>query len=209
MYHLWQCPNPACGFRFPAADDAPGKETCIYCGTPTQPLHSPPRPPFTPPPPVPIPHVEVLLDNIRSLYNVGGIFRAADGAGVRHLHLGGITGTPAHPKLGKTALGAETHVPWTHHLNGVVAGQRLKAQGYELWALEGTPTAEPLWATHLPVAGPPVLLIIGNEVTGVDPDLLALCTKVVFIPMRGIKESLNVTTAFGAAIYHLLYVRPT
>lgn len=207
MYHLWQCPNPACGFRFPTADDAPGKERCIYCGTPTKQLQFPARPLVPPRPSIPLPHVEVLLDNIRSLYNVGGIFRAADGAGVRHLHLCGITGTPAHPKLAKTALGAQDNVPWSHHLNGVVVGRALKEQGYQLWALESSPTAEPLFAARLPLGGPPVLLIVGNEVTGVDPDLLALCNKVVFIPMQGIKESLNVTTAFGVAVYHLLYVR--
>ncbi|MDA0245115.1 MAG: RNA methyltransferase [Chloroflexi bacterium] len=207
MYHLWQCPNPACGFRFPAADDAPGKERCIYCGTATEQLQFPPRPLVPPRPSIPLPPVEVLLDNIRSLYNVGGIFRAADGAGVRHLHLCGITGTPAHPKLAKTALGAQDNVPWSHHLNGVAVGRALKEQGYQLWALESSPTAEPLFATRLPLGGPPLLLIVGNEVTGVDPDLLALCDKVVFIPMQGIKESLNVTTAFGAAVYHLLYVR--
>jgi 23S rRNA (guanosine2251-2'-O)-methyltransferase len=207
MYHLWQCPNPACGFRFPAADDAPGKERCIYCGTPTDKLAFAPRPSSPPRPPIPVPHVEVLLDNIRSLYNVGGIFRAADGAGVRHLHLCGITGTPAHPKLAKTALGAQEQVAWSHHLNGVAAARAIQQKGYVLWALEGSPTAEPLFATRLPLDGPPLLLIVGNEVTGVDPDLLALCDKVVEIPMQGVKESLNVTTAFGAAVYHLLYVR--
>ena len=170
-------------------------------------MQFPARPLVPARPSIPLPPVEVLLDNIRSLYNVGGIFRAADGAGVRHLHLCGITGTPAHPKLAKTALGAQDNVPWSHHLNGVAVGRALKEQGYQLWALESSPTAEPLFATRLPLGGPPLLLIVGNEVTGVDPDLLALCDKVVFIPMQGIKESLNVTTAFGAAVYHLLYVR--
>lgn len=207
MYHLWQCSNDLCRFRFPAADDAPRKESCIYCGALTYRVETTPRHPSPPRPTAVVPHLELLLDNIRSLYNVGGIFRTADGAGVRHLHLGGITATPDHPKMDKTALGAQSTLPWSHSLNSVDVARAHKQKGYLVWALEETPTAEPLFATRADPAGPPILLVLGNEVMGVDPAIVALCDKVLYIPMLGGKESLNVTIALGTAVYHLLHVR--
>lgn len=143
-----------------------------------------------------------FLDNVRSIFNVGSIFRSADGAGFQQLHLGGITPTPAHPKLAKTALGAEQSLAWHYHRNGVDAIAELRSQGMMIWALEEDPAAESLFAERL-FAGlsisQPLLLVVGNEVTGVDPDILKHCTKLVAIPMQGIKRSLNVATAFGVA----------
>lgn len=149
--------------------------------------------------------LSVLLDNIRSLHNVGSIMRVADGVGVRHLYLGGITATPAHPKLKKTALGAETAVSWSHHRNGLKTAVSLQEQGHQLWALESTPTSIPIHSA-LPISGnSPILLVVGNEVAGVDPAILDRCDRIVHLPMNGRKASLNVATAFAAAAYTLLY----
>jgi tRNA G18 (ribose-2'-O)-methylase SpoU len=208
---ILQCQSEACRFRFPA--DPAGSRTagtgsrCPRCGEPTTVaarVHPGQRdveavtaaggPP-----------VEALLDNIRSTFNVGAMFRAADGAGLRRLHLGGITPTPADPKIGKTALGAERSVPWQQHLNGLDAAQSLRAAGMRLWALEGGAQAEPLFQAAAGLDGEPLLLVVGNELTGVDPGILALCERVVAIPMQGVKRSLNVAVAFGVAAYWIRF----
>ena len=141
--------------------------------------------------------IAAMLDNVRSLFNVGSIFRSADGAGLRHLYLCGVTPTPHHRKLAKSALGAELHVAWSHHRNAVVLGKELHAAGHHLWALETGSDAASLFDVILPSA--PLVLVVGSEVTGVDPDLLSLCTQRIAIPMAGHKQSLNVATAFGIA----------
>jgi tRNA G18 (ribose-2'-O)-methylase SpoU len=149
--------------------------------------------------------ISALLDNVRSTFNVGSIFRCADGAAVRHLYLCGITPTPAHPKLSKTALGAEASVGWSQHNNALDLAQRLKAEGNALWALENQPDAESPLAIEPTVAAPRVILVVGNEVAGIDPALLALCARTIAIPMYGAKRSLNVAIAFGIAVYGLRF----
>lgn len=134
------------------------------------------------------------------------MFRSADGAGVDHLHLLGITATPEHPRLAKAALGAHETVGWTHHRHGPDAAARLRDEGFTLWALERT--AEPLPQLSLyevePPAGP-LALVVGNERAGVDPGLLTLCNGIFALPMSGGKSSLNVAVAFGIAVYHLRF----
>ena len=183
---------PAAGYRCPQCDDrvreAARTETADFADR-WQELE--------------LPHLELLLDNTRSVYNVGSIFRTADGAGVQRLHLCGITATPEHPKFAKTALGSR--IQWQHYLNGVDAAAELKRAGFELWALEETATAENLFdLAPLPLDAK-VVLILGNEVVGVDPGILALCDRTVVIPMVGEKRSLNVTIACGTAVYALLH----
>ena len=99
------------------------------------------------------PEVEALLDNIRSVFNVGNILRSADGVGIRHVHLCGITPTPSNPKLAKTSLGAEHTVAWSYHRDGLAAAISLKEKGLRLWALEGGPRSESLfealWVTFV------------------------------------------------------------
>ncbi len=147
-----------------------------------------------------------MLDNIRSLYNVGAIIRTADGAGIVHLHLGGITALPTHPKLAKTALGAETALPWTQHRNSVHAITQLKSEGYFVWVLEEGETAVNLFTTPLPQQpNQPILLLIGNEKVGVDPAIQQLADCIFALPMSGIKNSLNVAVAFGIAIYQIQF----
>ena len=143
---------------------------------------------------------------MRSTFNVGSIFRSADGVGLQQLYLCGISPTPAHPKLRKTALGAESIVQWSYHANALHLARDLKANGHQLWALEEHPRATSLFQvefTAQPSQFAPITLVVGNERAGVDPDLLALCEQIICIPMRGSKQSLNVATAFGIAIYLL------
>jgi 23S rRNA (guanosine2251-2'-O)-methyltransferase len=106
-------------------------------------------------------------------------------------------------------LGAEYSVPWTYHPNAITAAYQIKSNGYQVWALENTPLSRNLFTViSEPLPQTPVLLITGNEVTGVDPGLLNLCDKVISIPMLGFKRSLNVAIAFGIAVYCICIAGP-
>jgi 23S rRNA (guanosine2251-2'-O)-methyltransferase len=157
----------------------------------------------------PSPTVHLLLDNIRSLHNVGSIFRTADGAGVGHLYLCGITPTPDNLRLAKTALGAQNSVSWSYHPNGVETAVSLQQSGHCLWAIESTPDSHSLFATPKPPPDRPLLLLVGNEKAGVDPGLLALSEQIVHLPMQGHKRSLNVAVVAGTAVYYLLHADQT
>jgi len=151
------------------------------------------------------PRVLVLLDNIRSVFNVGSIFRTADGAGVEHLSLCGITATPDNPRLKKTALGAHESVPWSFHRNAFTTAQQMKSSGISLWALEGGPASVPISHACRDLDGNAICLVVGNEICGVDPGILSMCEKIIGIPMGGIKTSLNTAVAFGIAVYTLRF----
>ncbi|MBI5421510.1 RNA methyltransferase [Candidatus Peregrinibacteria bacterium] len=144
--------------------------------------------------------VYALLHNIRSLHNVGSIFRTSDGAGIRKLYLCGETGYPPRAEIAKTALGADGSVPWEYWMDSVECVAKLKKEGVRIVGLELTPTSVDYRAF---VAKGPVCLVVGNEVGGLPPELVALCDECVQIPMAGIKESLNVSVAFGIAAYAL------
>jgi tRNA G18 (ribose-2'-O)-methylase SpoU len=146
-----------------------------------------------------------MLDNIRSAWNVGSMLRSADGAGVRHVHLCGVSSPPDNPKVAKTALGAENSLPWTFHPDGAAAALEMQAQGFRLWALEGGPRAESLFDVSADLPGAPLVLVVGNELSGVDPGILDQCERVVCLPMQGIKGSLNVAVAFGIAVYYIRF----
>lgn len=141
-----------------------------------------------------------VLNNIRSLYNVGAIFRTADGAGIEKLYLCGVTGIPPDTKISKTALGAEKTVPWTFCKDALSCIRKLKEQGYQIVLLEQTVQSGP-YQDFMPQ--PPVALVIGNEISGVSDELLALSNAAVEIEMDGLKNSLNVTVAFGILAYHI------
>lgn len=204
-FQMRQCVQEACTFRFPVPAGSAEGERCPRCGASTA-FVTEPRGGWKPATDGEQPdrHVEALLDNIRSTFNVGSIFRTADGAGLRRLHLGGITATPEHPKVAKTALGAETTIPWHYYSNGVAAVRVLKAQGYRLWALESGQSSTSLFEVE-PVMDAPLVFVVGNEKAGVDPGILALCDRMLHIPMVGYKSSLNVAIAFGVAAYYLRY----
>jgi 23S rRNA (guanosine2251-2'-O)-methyltransferase len=151
--------------------------------------------------------ISILLDNLRSAYNTGAIFRTADGVGAVHLYLGGITPTPSdNPAVQKTALGSELAISWSSHPNACAVGQDLQAEGFRLLALETTLHSISLFDVDLQaIESDPLLLVVGNEQAGVDPGLLELCDLVLALPMVGSKASLNVAVAFGVAAYWLAF----
>jgi tRNA G18 (ribose-2'-O)-methylase SpoU len=206
-----KCSSPTCGLRFPVAAGSELGASCPLCQAPTSYIDEPYDTHEVHDVRVPVgPRVEALLDNVRSLSNVGSIFRTADGAAVEHLHLCGFTPTPAHPKLAKTSLGSERSVAWSHHPDPTLALDRLRESGKRLWALEGGPRSRDLFELMSEAGGPsdpPIVLVLGHEVSGVDPRVVARCEQVVRIPMAGVKGSLNVSVAFGIAAYLLRYGR--
>ena len=141
-----------------------------------------------------------VLNNIRSLYNVGSLFRTADGAGLEKLWLCGITGIPPSNQISKTALGAEASMPWEYASTAKSCIEKLKAEGYQIVLLEQTTRSLPFEEFR---PRPPVCLVVGNEISGVGEDLLPFCDQAIEIPMSGLKISLNVTVAFGIAAYHI------
>jgi rRNA methylases len=161
--------------------------------------------------------IVIIAHDMRSTHNVGSLLRTCEGMGVVHVYLTGYTPYPALPhndprlphlaakltrQINKTALGAENLVAWSHaaDLAGCVAS--LKADGYRVAALEQTATSIPL-----PAFAPShkVALLLGREVEGVEPAVLALCDDAVEIPMLGQKESFNVVQAAAMALYHLRF----
>jgi tRNA G18 (ribose-2'-O)-methylase SpoU len=135
-----------------------------------------------------------LVDSVRSLGNVGSIFRTADACGVREIALAGITGCPPRPQIAKTALGADRSVAWRYFAEPLEALGVLRRAGYAPVAVELSDRAVPLPQLVWPAA---VCLVVGNEVAGISPAVLAACERHVAIPMRGLKGSLNVAVAFG------------
>ncbi len=143
----------------------------------------------------------LVLDRLRSAYNVGALFRTADGAALESIALLGRTPHPPPPQVEKTALGATSYLPWRHYeeVESLVAD--LRSQGYSLVALENGPEAHPLWDFPWPER---VALVAGNEVEGISEELLQHCELRLDIPMHGYKRTLNVTTAVGIALYDCL-----
>lgn len=148
-----------------------------------------------------------ILDNIRSTYNVGSIFRTSDGAGIDKLFLCGITPTPDNPKVGKTALGAEHSVPWEHRWSVLETASELHDSGFMLLSLEGGASSVSIFDAlpEISKTDRPLALAVGNEVSGIDPEVVKMSDMCIYIPMEGIKESLNVATAFGIAAYLIRY----
>ena len=150
--------------------------------------------------------VYLILHNIRSLHNVGSLFRTADGAGVSSIILTGYTPKPvdafgvSRSEMAKTALGAEHSVPWEHktHIGDVI--QKLQRSGVSVIALEQDKRAVD-YRAYNPTY--PLALVVGNEVRGVSPAVREKCDGIIEIPMRGSKESLNVSVAGGIALFHL------
>ena len=144
--------------------------------------------------------LRALVDNVRSAWNVGSIFRSAEGFGLEHLYLCGITPTPDDQAVKKTALDAQGFVRWSAHRNAVDLGASLKEQGHALWVLEHTPRSVPIESVapeHSSIKK--TVLVVGNEQVGVDPGLIAMADRVVHLDMRGHKRSFNVAVAFAIA----------
>lgn len=147
--------------------------------------------------------VVIVLDRVRSLHNVGSIFRTADAFRIEAIHLCGITATPPHPEIDKTALGATESVPWeefTHTLDSV---KQLKKEGYHTFAVEQTTSRVWLDELELPKDVNGIAIIMGHEVTGVDQEILEACDGCIEIPQLGTKHSLNVSISAGIVMWEL------
>ncbi|HEV2353807.1 MAG TPA: RNA methyltransferase [Puia sp.] len=145
----------------------------------------------------------VLLDNIRSMHNVGSIFRTADAFLIQAIYLCGYTPTPPHRDIHKTALGATETVTWRHFSETASAIKSLKDEGYLVIAVEQTESSRGLAAFRRQYPGP-LAVVFGNEVGGVDDGALALCDGSVEIPQWGMKHSLNVSVAAGIVLWELV-----
>jgi 23S rRNA (guanosine2251-2'-O)-methyltransferase len=152
--------------------------------------------------------IVAVLHNVRSVYNVGSVFRTADGAGVSKIYLCGVTPSPldrfgkVRQDLGKVALGAEEWLPWEKRASTAAVIRKLRKDGYKIFALEQAPGAVPYFkaGSKLPRK---IALVAGDEVRGLPSSILAAADKILEIPMYGRKESLNVSVAFGIAAYQL------
>ena len=145
--------------------------------------------------------VYILLNSIRSAYNVGSIFRTSDGAMIKKLYLCGYTPHPPKKEVLKTALGSTESVEWEYVKDAKEVITKLKTDGIKTCALELTSKSQPHYS--LRSSDLPLCLIVGNEITGVDQELIELCDFSIEIPQYGIKQSLNVAVAYGVAIFEL------
>lgn len=202
------CPNDECGATFDVQDERMGRSAhCPVCGVrmTCRPLAveaqlreqerrirggagaAIERLPFA-----------VVVDNVRSLWNVGAIFRTADACGARQLVLTGITGCPPRPEIAKTALGAEQAVTWSYRADPLDAVSEMIGQGYTAVALETSARSVALDELRWPER---TCLLVGNEVAGITTPALEACELHVNIPMYGVKNTLNVAVAFGIAAH--------
>lgn len=197
----------SCGLRYPLVIGHPHGTRCPICMGDTRVILSR-KLIFEPDPTLPSRRrgaFRVLLDNIRSAWNVGSIFRSADGFGFNHAYLCGITPTPENEAVQKTSLGAEDSVTWSYHKDAVKLIKGLKREGWHTIGLEENARGIDLTQRAIAADGTAKasVLIVGNEIAGVDPDLLDLCDEIVTIPMHGGKKSLNAAMAFAVAAYAL------
>ena len=150
--------------------------------------------------------VVVVLDNIRSMHNVGSVFRTSDAFLIRAVYLCGYTPQPPHRDIHKTALGATETVDWQYFATTAEAVQSLKSDGYSVYAVEQTEGSIPLQEFALPDAGQ-LAVVFGNEVSGVGEEALRLCDGSVEIPQWGMKHSLNISIAAGIVLWELVRER--
>lgn len=149
--------------------------------------------------------VIVILDNIRSTYNVGAIFRSADAIGIDKIYLSGITPTSPNPKISKVALGAEDYVLWEKVKTTWRLLEKLKKDGYFIIALEQNKKSKDIFKSKIYKKYKKIALLLGPEIKGLSNKILKRADICLEIPMFGKKESLNVAVAFGIAIYQICY----
>lgn len=144
----------------------------------------------------------IILDNIRSMHNVGSIFRTADAFLMQSIYLCGLTPQPPHRDIHKTALGATETVNWKYFSTTLEAINHLKQQGYIIWAIEQT--TQSIALQHIKFNKTNTAIILGNEVEGVDANVLSLCDAAIEIPQYGTKHSLNVSVAAGIILWSMV-----
>jgi len=201
-----ECSNADCEFRYPDLNINSNLAYCPKCGT-LAPIScrigsnqesfyvSKSRNEIIP-----------LLDNIRSVYNVGSIIRTSEGFGIKEIILSGISPTPDHPRMNKTGLGAIPNLKWNYAINGLHKAIEMKSSGFQIICLESSRTALPISQVVKEILHKRLCLVVGNENLGVDPEIQKISDMVVAIPMFGEKESFNVSVAFGIAAYHLVEI---
>jgi 23S rRNA (guanosine2251-2'-O)-methyltransferase len=148
--------------------------------------------------------VTIILDDVRSMFNVGSIFRTADAFLIEKILLCGITPTPPHRDIHKTALGATESVDWEYHKNVIDAVINLKRKGYKIYGIEQTDESialDEVETNH----NDKIAMILGNEVAGINNKVIELLDKSIEIPQFGTKHSLNVSIAAGICIYKVCY----
>lgn len=146
--------------------------------------------------------IAAVLDNLRSAYNVGSIFRTAECAYISEVVLCGITARPPHKEVEKTALGATHMIRWRYFPDTLAAVRTLKEEGWRIAALEIAEESVPIQSVAPEFF--PLAVVVGNEVSGVDERVLAQCDLILEVPQYGEKESLNVAVAFGVAVFFLV-----
>lgn len=207
QFQIFECSNANCRLRFPSDLSIQEINTCPLCSSKMIPIGEP-FTNFQPPKPKKQskkPGLFLLLDNLRSTENVGSIFRSANSAAVCHIYCCGTTPTPQHPKVRKASLGAEIDTPWSYHRNSVDLAGELSSSGSKLIALEFTPESNSLFGlTTLQNSTQKWVIIIGNEISGIDPQLIKMADHRLHIPMLGTKSSLNVAVSAGIALYHFI-----
>lgn len=146
----------------------------------------------------------IVLDNVRSLNNIGSIFRSADAYRVEKIYLCGITAQPPHKDIRKTALGATETVAWEYIANTIDIIQILHSQGYITCAIEQAERSQNLY-NYMPAKGDKVAVVLGNEVKGVQQEIVNACNQVIELEQYGTKHSLNIAVCAGIVIYDLFY----
>lgn len=204
-----ECDSDSCHFRFPEAGENNQTLSCPKCGSRTkivfeddlssQISHNKYNYPNAK-------NIICLFDNIRSVYNVGSMFRTMQGFGIGEAYLCGISPTPDHKNFFKTSMGAEETICWHTTRNALKTCQSLKEKGYFLITLETSANAYPIMDFKPVETKEKTVIIVGNEVTGVDPSIIDLSDVVLSIPIAGKNRSLNVTVAFGIGLYACLTV---
>jgi tRNA G18 (ribose-2'-O)-methylase SpoU len=146
--------------------------------------------------------IYVICDNIRSIFNVGSIFRTSDAALIKKLFLCGYTPYPPRPEIEKVALGSTKSVPWEYHKNAEDVVKKLRSEGVKICSLELTDQSR--FYYDVTKHDLPLCLILGNELTGVSSELISLSDFAVEIPQYGFKHSMNVSVAYGIAVYEII-----
>lgn len=205
--HFLECSNPDCAFRFPLDLSQFKGLICPRCGAAL--IDSSSQTDQWEPRWNPRSNLDFVgvLDNVRSAHNVGSIFRTAEGVGMNRIYLCGLSPSPKdNSAVTKAALGAENRLEWSEEANAPRLVARLKDEGYQILVLEALPQAENVFSLNEAELkkNNKIALIAGNEPAGVDPAVIALADKILFIPMDGMKSSLNVSVAFGITAYTLL-----
>ena len=204
VFQMFECQNPDCCLRIPNNLSLEMVDNCPFCNNPMKPVGEsfqnmiPSRTPTGSSSPI----IHILLDNLRSVFNVGSVFRTANGAAVAHIYCCGTTPTPEHPKFIKSGLGADETVSWTYSRNGLNTVKAAIAERYHIASLEISSNSDSIFGFFQQTTiQDKLLLVVGNEVSGIDPEILALSDSKVHIPMLGEKTSLNVSIAAALAMY--------